>query len=115
MISEEHDSVNKETVSAVIYYQTIINQAEIELKQLAAKNNWFALLRLLTFGVFAGISVIVLKYADWYALIPFVVFLFVFRFILQLHDIVKERMKYLLVLKEISTLEILNSSADLSH
>ena len=106
MISEEHDSVNKETVSAVIYYQTIINQTEIELKQLAAKNNWFALLRLLTFGVFAGISVIVLKYADWYALIPFVVFLFVFRFILQLHDIVKERMKYLLLLKEINEFEI---------
>lgn len=106
MISEEHDPVNKKTVSAEIYYQTIINQAEIELKQLAAKNNWFALLRLLTFGVFAGISVIVLKYADWYALIPFVAFLFAFRFILQLHDIVKERTKYLLLLKEINEFEI---------
>lgn len=106
MISEEYDSVKKDRISAVIYYQTSINQAEEELNQLTAKNNWFALLRLLTFAAFAGVSVIVLKYADWYALIPFIIFLFVFRVILQLHDIVKERTKYLLLFKQINEFEI---------
>lgn len=100
---------------AQLYYQSQVDMAGTELRELAVKNNWFAAIRLFTFGGFALISVMVLKYADWYALIPFVVFLFVFRFILQLHDKTKTRVQYLSMLKQINEHELAGLKGDNSN
>lgn len=87
-------------------YREQVETADAELLLLARKNNLFALYRLLTFGGFILICVAVLNYFSWYALIPFTIFLFVFRAVLRKHDKVKARIQYLTLLRGINALEL---------
>lgn len=94
------------------YYQAQVDAASLELSRLQQKNNWFSALRLGVFAAFTAICILVLAYADWYALIPFVIFLFVFSVVIRAHDKIKTRTQYLELLKEINIqeLDVLNGN-----